>query len=128
MTRSAGEGDVNLSPRRRDWAVRQTDKATREVLAADERHFLHQSLSTPCLAAIAKAEGIWIEDVAGRRYMDFHGNSVHHIGYGHPRLIAAIKAQLDDLSFAPRRFTNAPAIALAEKLAAIAPGDLGKVL
>jgi len=99
-----------------------------EALAEDGRYFLHQSLSSPCLAVIRKAEGIWIEDMAGRRYMDFHGNSVHHIGYGHPRLVAAIKAQLDDLSFAPRRFTDEPAIALARKLAAIAPGELGKVL
>jgi 4-aminobutyrate aminotransferase len=98
------------------------------ALAEDGRYFLHQSLSSPCLAVIRKAEGIWIEDMAGRRYMDFHGNSVHHIGYGHPRLVAAIKAQLDDLSFAPRRFTDEPAIALARKLAAITPGDLGKVL
>jgi len=90
--------------------------------------FLHQSLSSPVLTAIAKAEGIWIEDTAGRRYMDFHGNSVHHIGYGHPRLIAAIKGQLDELSFAPRRFTCEPAVELAEKLTALAPGDLGKVL
>jgi 4-aminobutyrate aminotransferase len=99
-----------------------------EALAEDDRYFLHQSLSSPCLAVIRKAEGIWIEDMAGRRYMDFHGNSVHHIGYGHPRLVAAIKAQLDELSFAPRRFTDEPAIALARKLAAIAPGELGKVL
>ncbi|VAV87675.1 4-aminobutyrate aminotransferase, partial [hydrothermal vent metagenome] len=77
---------------------------------------------------VATAKGICIEDLDGRKYMDFHGNSVHHIGYGHPRLIAAIKAQLDDLPFAPRRFTNEPAVQLAEKLAAIAPGDLGKVL
>jgi 4-aminobutyrate aminotransferase len=98
------------------------------MLAEDARYFLRQSLSTPCLAAIAKAEGIWIEDMAGRRYMDFHGNSVHPIGYGHKRLVAAINVQLDALSFAPRRFTNEPAIALARKLAAIAPGDLGKVL
>jgi 4-aminobutyrate aminotransferase len=90
--------------------------------------FLHQALSTPCVSTIAKAEGIWIEDMDGRRYMDFHGNSVHHIGYGHPRLVAAIKAQLDDLSFAPRRFTNEPAVELAEKLGQIAPGDLNKVL
>jgi len=99
-----------------------------EALVEDGRYFLHQSLSSPCLAVIRKAEGIWIEDMAGRRYMDFHGNSVHHIGYGHPRLVAAIKAQLDDLSFAPRRFTDEPAIALARKLAAIAPGELGRVL
>ena len=60
--------------------------------------------------------------------MDFHGNSVHHIGYGHPRLKAAIKAQLDELCFAPRRFTCEPAVELAETLGQLAPGDLGKVL
>ncbi|HIP23367.1 MAG TPA: aspartate aminotransferase family protein [Rhodobacteraceae bacterium] len=73
---------------------------------------------------MAKAEGIWIEDKDGRRYMDFHGNSVHHIGYGHPKLVAAIKAQLDELPFAPRRFTCDVAVELAE----ITPGDLSKVL
>src|SRR6185312_4480763 len=94
----------------------------------DEKYFLRQSVSTPCLNAIRKAEGIWIEDTAVRRYMDFHGNNVHHVGYGHPRLIAAIKDQLDALPFAPRRFTCEPAVALARKLAEIAPGTLGKVL
>ncbi len=104
------------------------DTETRDLLARDSRAFLHQSVSTPCLNAIKKAEGIWIEDVAGRRYMDFHGNNVHHIGYGHPRLKAAIAAQMEALPFAPRRFTCEPAIELAEKLEQIAPGDLGKVL
>ena len=73
-----------------------------------------------------KAEGIWIEDTAGRRYMDFHGNNVHHIGYGHPRLKRAIAEQMDALPFAPRRYTCEPAVALAAKLAAIAPGNLRK--
>ncbi len=89
---------------------------------------MHQSLSSPCVATIAKAEGIWIEDVDGRRYMDFHGNSVHHIGYGHPRLIAAIKKQLDQLSFSPRRFTNDISVQLAERLGKLAPDDLNRVL
>ena len=122
------EGDSNLSPRRRAWTEGHLDAATRGLLAEDARHFLHQSLSSPCLDVVARAEGIWIEDLAGRRYMDFHGNSAHHIGYGHPRLIAALKRQLDDLPFAPRRFTAEPAVALAAKLAAIAPGALSKVL
>lgn len=60
--------------------------------------------------------------------MDFHGNNVHHIGYGHPRLKAAIAAQMEALPFAPRRFTCEPAIELAEKLTQIAPGNLSKVL
>ncbi len=124
----ASESDTNRTAERAAWAARNIDAATRELLAADERYFLHQSVSTPCLTAIRKAEGIWIEDMAGRRYMDFHGNNVHHIGYGHPRLKDAIRRQMDELPFAPRRFTNAPAVALAAKLAAIAPGGLSKVL
>jgi 4-aminobutyrate aminotransferase len=124
----ASEGDVNHSPRRAGWAARNIAGETRALLDRDARHFLHQSVSSPCLNAIRRAEGIWIEDVAGRRYMDFHGNNVHHIGYGHPRLKAAIAAQMDELPFAPRRFTCEPVVLLAEKLAAIAPGGLSKML
>ncbi|MCY0094796.1 (R)-1-hydroxy-2-aminoethylphosphonate ammonia-lyase [Hoeflea ulvae] len=122
------EGESNTSAARRAWAAKHPDAATRDLLKRDADAFLHQSLSSPCVSTIAKAEGIWIEDTAGRRYMDFHGNSVHHIGYAHPRLVAAIKDQLDQLSFAPRRFANDPAVTLAEKLGQIAPGDLNKVL
>ena len=122
------EGESNTSDARRDWLKTSIGPNSAPLLARDADAFLHQSLSSPCVSTIAKAEGIWIEDADGRRYMDFHGNSVHHIGYGHPRLVAAIKAQLDELPFAPRRFTNDPAVALAEKLAEIAPGDLGKTL
>jgi len=122
------EGESNLSALRRRWAAASAHAETDALVAEDARYFLHQSVSTPCLSAIRKAEGIWIEDLAGRRFMDFHGNSVHHIGYGHPRLIAAIKAQLDELSFAPRRYACEPAVALARRLAEVSPGELSKVL
>jgi 4-aminobutyrate aminotransferase len=128
---SQSEGDVNLSPRRKAWQDSTLDTATRTLLGRDSAAFLHQSVSTPCLNGIAKAEGIWIEDTAGRRYMDFHGNNVHHVGYAHPRVIAAIKAQLDALSFAPRRFANDRAVELAEALSARFQslcGTAGKVL
>lgn len=122
------EGESNTSPARRAWQEKNIGPKTEPLLKRDANAFLHQSLSSPCVSTIAKAEGIWIEDLAGKRYMDFHGNSVHHIGYGHPKLVAAIKAQLDNLSFAPRRFTNEPAVQLAEKLAELAPENLNKVL
>jgi 4-aminobutyrate aminotransferase len=127
-TPAPSEGDINRSSRRTQWQAGHLDAPTRALLARDAAAFLHQSVSTPCLNAIAKAEGIWIEDAAGRRYMDFHGNNVHHLGYGHPRVLAAIRAQLEALSFAPRRYTCEPAVELAEALARIAPGGLSKVL
>ncbi|MBE7418341.1 MAG: aspartate aminotransferase family protein [Ideonella sp.] len=117
-TPAPSEGDVNHSPRRAQWQHEHLDESTRALLARDSAAFLHQSVSTPCLDAIARAEGIWIEDLAGRRYMDFHGNNVHHVGYAHPHVLAAIKAQLDALSFAPRRFASERAIELAEALGA----------
>src|SRR5215831_21265474 len=117
-----------LATSRRMWDAGIEETAARDLLARDSAVFLHQRGSTPCLNAIVKAEGIWIEDTAGRRYMDFHGNNVHHIGYGHPRLKRAIAEQMDTLPFAPRRYTCAPAVALAAKLAEIAPGNLSKVL
>ncbi len=114
MTIVHTEGESNKAPARRDWDARHDHAPSRALLERDADAFLHQSLSSPCVSTIARAEGIWIEDLAGRRFMDFHGNSVHHIGYSHPRLIAAIKRQLDALSFAPRRIANQPAVELPE--------------
>lgn len=122
------EGESNTSKARADWIAHNTGDNSRDLLKRDADAFMHQSLSSPCVNTIAKAQGIWIEDLDGRRYMDFHGNSVHHIGYGHPRLVAAIKQQLGELSFSPRRFTNEVSVELAEQLGKIAPGDLNRVL
>ncbi len=122
------EGDVNTSSRRAEWQRRALGAEGRRLVDEDGRYFLRQSLSTPCLTAVAKAEGLWIEDASGRRYMDFHGNNAHHIGYTHPRLIAAVKRQMDTLAFAPRRFANETATALARKLVDIAPRVGGATL
>src|SRR3990170_6908620 len=122
------EGDVNISARRAEWEAASLDVETRTLLEEDARYFLHQSLSTPCLNALRHADGIYVEDLQGRQYMDFHGNSVHQVGFGNPAVVSAIKAQLDELSFSPRRYTNRIAVDLARKLASLAPGDLNKVL
>jgi len=122
------EGDVNLSPRRRQWSAEHVGPEAQARLAEDSRHFLHQSLSTPCLNVLAKAKGAWMGDVEGRRYLDFHGNNVHQVGFSHPRVVQAIKDQLDTLSFCTRRYTCDPAIELARRLAEVAPGDLNRVL
>jgi len=122
------EGDLNASPHRAEWTRRNIGQETRRWLEEDARYFLHQALSTPCLNALARADGIYLEDLEGRRYMDFHGNSVHQVGFGNPAVIAAVKAQLDELSFCTRRYTNIPAVELARKLAQITPGALAKSL
>lgn len=122
------EGDVNISPRRSAWTKKNIDEKTSKILAEDERYFLHQSLSTPCLNAISESKGIYLKDVQGRQIMDFHGNSVHQVGYGNTRVVEAIKKQLDEIPFCPRRYTNQVAIDLAKRLTELAPGNLNKLL
>jgi 4-aminobutyrate aminotransferase len=122
------EGDINISARRQAWQKTHIDDASRALLDEDTHYFLRQSLSTPCLNTMGSCEGIYIEDLQGRRYMDFHGNNVHQVGFANPEVIAAIKKQLDSLSFCTRRYTNRTAVALAKKLAEIAPGNLNKSL
>src|SRR5271167_4290504 len=121
------EGDVNISPSRAAWRESLTERA-RDALDEDERYFLRQSLSTPCLTQIVRAEGAALIDIDGRRILDFHGNSVHQLGHGHPKVVAAIRREMERLPFCPRRFANATATALARRLVETAPGDLDKVL
>lgn len=123
-----GEGDVNSSPNRTSWVKSSIGLKSRALVDRDSKVFLRQSVSTPCLSAVRRAEGVWIEDCDGQRYLDFHGNNVHHIGHAHPRLVRELTNQLNELTFAPRRFTCEPAVMLAERLVEIAPPELNKVL
>jgi len=122
------EGDINLSPRRRQWSAEHIGPDTSKLLEQDARYFLHQSLSTPCLNAVRASKGIYLEDMQGRQIMDFHGNSVHQVGHGNTRVIDAIKKQLDEAPFCPRRYTNQVAVDLARRLTELAPGGRNKVL
>ena len=104
------EGDVNISPRRAAWAEKNLDANTKQPLEEDAKYFLHQALSTPCLNGLSGCDGIYIEDLQGRRLMDFHGNNVHQVGFSHPQVIEAIIQQIRNPSFCPRRHTNETAI------------------
>ncbi len=122
------EGDVNLGLRRNEWQTSELDDATRALLAEDARWFLHQSMSTPCLNALRSAKGSWLGDLQGRPILDFHGNSLHQVGYGHPAALAAIRETLETLPFSPRRYTNVHAVALARRLCEAAPIPDAKLL
>lgn len=122
------EGDINLSASRNAWYKVIAHPETQNYLAEDARYFLHQSMSTPCLDVLQSCDGIYITDLTGKSYMDFHGNNVHQVGYRNSFVLEKIKAQMDILPFSPRRYTNVPAIELAKKLASLFPGDLNRVL
>ena len=86
---------------------------------------IHRSLrAEPPLAT--GGQGIWLRDAEGRAVIDGSGGAaVACLGHGHPRVIAAIRAQLERLAYAHTSFfTSEPAEALAERLVGQAPGGL----
>ena len=123
------QGDVNTTANRKKYWERNLSPEARQWFDEDQKYFLHQSLSTPVLNVLSNAEGIYIEDLDGNKYIDMHGNGVHNAGFNNPAVIEAVKKQLDEgMTFCPRRYTNIPAVTLARKLAEITPDGLCRSL
>jgi acetylornithine/succinyldiaminopimelate/putrescine aminotransferase len=75
-----------------------------------------------------KGSGVWLENAAGRRVLDFYGgHAVAALGYGHKDLSEAIARQSRDLVFQTNALPLAIRDAAAEKLAAFGPAGLGRV-
>jgi adenosylmethionine-8-amino-7-oxononanoate aminotransferase len=87
------------------------------------RH-LHASYPTA-----ARGDGIWVVDADGRRYLDASGGAaVSCLGHSHPRVIQAIKDQIDRIAYAHTGFfTSEPAEALADLLVERAPAGMDRV-
>jgi len=81
---------------------------------------------TQNFAARAKNAEVWDED--GKRLIDFaSGIAVLNTGHGHPRIVAAIKNQLDLFTHTCHQvLPYAPYVELAERLNALTPGDFEK--
>lgn len=109
------EGDANFTHNRKLWND-NLDENTVDIIGQDERVFLRQSMSTPCMNAVLDVEVCYIIDTRGKRYLDFHGNSVHQVGHKNKYVIEKIKNQLDELPFIPRRYTSDIAIKAADAL------------
>ena len=77
----------------------------------------------------AKGDGVFIVDTDGKRYLDASGGAaVSCLGHSHPKVIEAIKSQVDQIAFAHTGFfTSEPAEELADNLAARAPEGLDYV-
>src|SRR5437867_4735546 len=78
---------------------------------------------------MARAEGVRYWDINGKEYLDgISGIFVVNLGHRNPRIVEAVKRQLDTLSFAPPMHgTSAPALELVRLLREITPGDLKTV-
>jgi len=96
----------------------------RDIMERDER-LTSTSYTREYPLVVAKAEGSEIWDVDGNRYVDFMaGIAVHNVGHRHPRVVEAVKAQIDKFwHVCLSDFYYPEAVELSEKLAATRPFD-----
>lgn len=99
----------------------------RKILEEDER-FLMQSFVRWYPLVLEDAEGCILTDVDGNKYIDLNaGIVVISVGHKHPKVINAIKAQVDKyLHYSLTDFYYDPAVTLAKKLVKITPGNFDK--
>jgi putrescine aminotransferase len=103
-------------------------------MSFDDVYAAYKDYINPPLARFMKLAGATVEteargcrifDETGKSYLDFCGGyGVFTLGYQHPKVVAAVREQLEHMSLSSRVFFNAKTAALAEELARIAPGDL----
>jgi putrescine aminotransferase len=100
----------------------------------DETYENYREYVNPPLARVMKlsgspvevsADGATITDHNGKTYLDFAGGyGVFTLGYRHPRVVAAVRAQLDVMALSGRTMFNPLLGRLAKRLAELTPGDL----
>ncbi|WP_055480120.1 aspartate aminotransferase family protein [Sphaerimonospora mesophila] len=78
-------------------------------------------------AGEASAEGPWIRDEKGRRWLDFGSFGVHLIGHRNPEVVAAAERQLGRMGLSGKILGNTEATACAEALVAATPANLNRV-
>ncbi|MCU7724518.1 ornithine--oxo-acid transaminase [Actinoplanes sp. KI2] len=99
------------------------DMRTPEALAEAERWTAHNYHPLPVV--VTEAEGAWVTDVDGRRYLDMlAGYSALNFGHRHPGLIAAAHAQLDRVTLTSRAFVHDQFGEFCQSLAQLCGKDL----
>ena len=100
-------------------AAGSAGRHTTELRALSDAHSAHNY--DPLPVVIAEAEGAWVTDVEGRRYLDMlAAYSAINFGHRHPRLVAAAQRQLDRVTLVSRAFDHDQFGPFCAELAALA--------
>src|SRR5262245_8151476 len=85
----------------------------------------HEFASHPFTPVLERAEGIYLYDTEGRRYLDVTaGAFCVNIGHGDRRVLEAIARQAEKFTFCHHALSNRPKAELCARIAEVAPGDL----
>ncbi|MFF0909531.1 ornithine--oxo-acid transaminase [Microbacterium enclense] len=93
------------------------------LIADESAHVAHNYHPLPVV--VSRAEGVWVTDVEGKRYLDLlSAYSALNFGHGHPALLAAAREQLDRLTLTSRAYHNDRLGPFATALAQLCGKDL----
>nr|MDQ2687123.1 aminotransferase class III-fold pyridoxal phosphate-dependent enzyme [Armatimonadota bacterium] len=106
-----------------------TEQITQDVIEKYGRHVNPTQVALLKLGGFDhieyRAEGVTITDLEGTDYIDcLGGYGVFSLGHRHPRVVQAVKDQLDLMPLASKTFLNKPQADLCARLAELSPGDL----
>ncbi len=109
-------------------------RSEQQTALFDEVYAAYKEFINPPLARFMKIAGAGVEveahgcrviDHTGKSYLDFCGGyGVFTLGHLHPKVVAAVRRQLEHMALSSRVLFNAQTAALAKALADLAPGDL----
>ncbi len=101
---------------------------TAKTTSMDERwrSVISPTLGVHTTIEAVRAEGPWVDAADGRRYLDFaSGTATTNLGHNHPGVLEAAREQLERMVHSGGIFRYESIVELAERLARIAPGDIG---
>ena len=112
-----------------EYTPQQVEAATQDVIEK------YQKFVNPTQVALLKvggfdhiehrADGVTLTDLEGNTYIDcLGGYGIFSLGHRHPRVVEAVKRQLDLIPLGSKTFLNKPLADLSAKLAELSPGDL----
>ncbi|MFQ5770247.1 MAG: ornithine--oxo-acid transaminase [bacterium] len=94
-------------------------KSTQEYIALEDKYGAHNY--HPLDIVISRAEGVWVYDVEGNRYLDcLSAYSAVNQGHCHPKILAAFQEQAAKVTLTSRAFRNDKLPLFCEKLAKLA--------
>ncbi len=97
-------------------------------LEQGRRHLMSGSVGGGLPIMIESGKGAVIKDVKGKEYIDCTSQAwSFNIGFSHPKVIAAVKEQMEKISHVRTSFETVPKLLLAKKLGEIAPGNLKRI-
>lgn len=100
---------------------------TNEILAMTRKYCAPNYLPLPVV--ITKAEGVWVEDPEGVRYLDMLSSySALNHGHRHPKILKVIKDQLEEVTLTSRAFQNTKLGPLCKKLVEVTGKEMALVM